>query len=337
MMKNLNEKLDLFSLITLSIVVNLVVYYGFTSAYNNLTQVSKIPEQYYSSVYRYRVLSREILEMVFNGAQKIFKGEVSSQPYLLSKGSLFYHTLFVINTFFSVASLLLIEAIFSIKRFFGIEKENKLLLTLVLIILMAISQYVVTFYDNSALCFLLLSIYFVLKYKETHRFFYLLILSLVVIISTLNRETSALSLSFLLAVSLKKNEVNLTEIKKILKIMALPFLSFIVTYILLRVSDNAGSGVMEGIYIKENFTQLNNLSGLLFAILVLRMAYRISRTKENKKLITRFLFFSSPYLLMLVLVGILWEIRLFIPLIFGSFILSQIKWEQNKTMPHHFP
>ena len=102
MMKNLNEKLDLFSLITLSIVVNLVVYYGFTSAYNNLTQVSKIPEQYYSSVYRYRVLSREILEMVFNGAQKIFKGEVSSQPYLLSKGSLFYHTLFVINTFLYV-------------------------------------------------------------------------------------------------------------------------------------------------------------------------------------------------------------------------------------------
>ena len=130
---------------------------------------------------------------------------------------------------------------------------------------------------------------------------------------------------------------NRKMIKKILKIMALPFLSFIVTYILLRVSDNAGSGVMEGIYIKENFTQLNNLSGLLFAILVLRMAYRISRTKENKKLITRFLFFSSPYLLMLVLVGILWEIRLFIPLIFGSFILSQIKWEQNKTMPHHFP
>ncbi|MBP7173475.1 MAG: hypothetical protein KBA33_05300 [Cloacibacterium sp.] len=324
-MENLNRKFDLFYLVVFSVVLNIVVYYGFVSAYNNLTQVQSIPEQYYSSVYRYRVLSREILEMVFDLVQKIFHGEFPSKSYILSKGSPFYHTLFIINTFFSVLSLLLLEMIFSLKSFFSIDRSIKLLLLVVLVALSALSQYVVTFYDHSALFFLLLSIYFILKYQETRQFSYLLILSVLIGISTLNRETSALSLSFLLAVLLKKRTFSFIEIKGVTKTIALPFLSFILVYLLLRTSDSEGSAIMEGIYIKENLTQFNNLSGLLFAIIVIRIAYRISKTEENKSLITRFLFFSSPYLLMLLLVGILWEIRLFIPLVFGSFILSQIK------------
>jgi hypothetical protein len=72
------------------------------------------------------------------------------------------------------------------------------------------------------------------------------------------------------------------------------------------------------------------LAGLFFAIIVLNFIYQMCINEENKNVLKKYLFFSMPYLIMITLVGLFWEVRLFLPLILTAIIVALYQFKNSK-------
>lgn len=314
------------------IILNFIVHYGFHSSYNNLVFQQGIPDQYYTSVYAYRFFSRELFEFFFHSVQQFIKLLPVSLDYINSKGSVFYHSIFLFNVFFQLLTVFVVNKIINNAHFYQLsELESKIILFSVSFFII-ITQYIVTFYDASAYFFLLLSVYYIQDYLICKNLKTLLSLCLIVLVSTANRETAALSLSFLLILLVKDRSLKYIQNNwiSILKDIGIPTMLFLLTYFSVRLFlkyNNASNGISvnEDVYLKQNFTQLNNILGILFSFITMYFIISFSKSNKNKIVIKRFLFFSLPYILMVFFVGILWEIRLFVPLFILSILLSQMK------------
>ena len=100
-------------------------------------------------------------------------------------------------------------------------------------------------------------------------------------------------------------------------------IAFLVPYLGLRYVMNDGSTTfVEGFYIAQNFSSPFNLSGLLFAAISLYFIYKQCDFGYNKNVLLKYLFFSMPYLVMITLVGLYWEVRLFLPLFVTGIIVA---------------
>jgi hypothetical protein len=315
----------LILILVIPLLLNSFVYYGFNSAYNNYRYYKEIPEHYYHTIYGYRILSREILAIItrfFNDL--IYHYDIPFKNYILDKGTGFYHSIFLFNTICFIGVSWIFNKILQVSVF-SIEKKFRYVTHLLLLCLVSLSQYVVTPYDNSALFLFLVTSYFTLQYYISKEFKYLITISVFIAISAFNRETASLNIAFLGALFFPQNFFNKKDFLKFFKVVFLPVVAFIFVYVLVRFfKPQEPNSINEGFYIVENLTRLNEILGWVFAITFLRFSYLISNSEENKKLITKFIFLTSPYLLMLIFVGILWEIRLYMPLIFGAVILGWI-------------
>ena len=106
--------------------------------------------------------------------------------------------------------------------------------------------------------------------------------------------------------------------------MILPVLAFAVPYLWLKFQPGA-----EGTFTNQNLL-LDNLNlrnpygmmGFLFAGFSIYFMYRINRNKPM--LITSFLIFSLPYIIVIFVAGIMVEFRLWLPLIEGAIVLAML-------------
>ena len=108
-------------------------------------------------------------------------------------------------------------------------------------------------------------------------------------------------------------------------------IAFLIPYLGLRkIITQEETTFVEGFYINRNFGSPFNLAGLLFAIIVLNFIYKITINEENKIVLKKYLFFSLPYLVMITLVGLFWEVRLFLPLILTAIIVACYQFKNSK-------
>ena len=108
--------------------------------------------------------------------------------------------------------------------------------------------------------------------------------------------------------------------------------AFLVPYLGLRaflVQDE--TTFVEGFYINRNFTSPFNLAGLVFAGVVIYFIYKLCTEETNKRFIKKYLFFSLPYLFMITMVGLFWEVRLFLPIIITSLIIASCHLKTLKS------
>jgi hypothetical protein len=221
----------------------------------------------------------------------------------------------------------MLAKLLELKMFFG-ELSRKIMLAIIFFAaaISGFSQYVIVHYDNSAIFLLLAGFYFTFKFFEKRERKYMALLCLVIFVSTLNRETSCLNISFLVALFIDKFPTSLDEYKKIFTLVILPVVAFLLPYFLLRSFIHQASGdeyyFYESITLKHNLMGLNQIAGWVYAILVINFLYFFSVSKSNKRMMNYFLLFSLPYLIMIFLVGILWETRLFVPVFYGLLILA---------------
>lgn len=325
------DKIILF--LALPFLLQIIVFYGFNSAYYPYSKLENLPDYYYESVYNYRFLSRDMLNFLFNKIHVFFEHkDANTQNFSLKYGTLFYHTLFLFNSIFLVLSSWSIFKIFNLKKFAKTDHKLKLIIHILLLCLVSLGNYVLTPYDNSAIFFFCLIIYFSIIYIDTKNLNHLVIISLLILIATFNRETSSLNIAFLAALMVSNKIVNKETLQKTFKTLILPVSAFLIAYIFVRVFLNNGAktlAVNEGIYFVQNISKLNNIAGIFFFLIFIRIAYFLAISKENKTKISTFLLFSTPYLVMILFVGILWEIRLFVPIIFGMVFLSQMNFEKE--------
>lgn len=317
-------KLNLLSKIIFAVLlaftVNSFVYFGFANIYSSkILNIESFQDQFHSGIYQYRILSGYFLIWIYdflsslNLDYSIFKLKFlnpDSEPQM-------YLSFYILNTFFIMLSGAVMVLITDLKSFVATNSE-KLLIIAVAIFCVALSQFVIVPYDISSYFFLLVFFYFFIQYLEKQSVSKLIFLSIIILVSALNRESSALSLS--LAATLLYSKFRLKK-ESILPIAGLAIV-FIAVYFGLRItSENFTTN--DGNLLIHNFTQPKNILGLLFWLIFFAFTLILTKDQKAVKHILLFHLLSFPYLVLCFYTGILYEIRLYIPLFLTSLILTK--------------
>lgn len=321
---NLFAKLLFVSLF--AFFVNSFIYFSFGNIYSSsVLNYTDFQNQFNSGIYQYRILSGHILIFIydflsqFNIDYQIFKlkfFDADAEPQL-------YLSFFILNTLFLVLSALMMILITETKNFVATETE-KILITIVAILTIAISQFVIVPYDVSSYFFLLIFFYFLIKFIGKSSSFNLAILIIIMMISTLNRESSALSLSLMATVLYAKFGLK----KESIFPLAIVGITFVTIYLGMRLmSQNFTTN--DGNLLAQNFTQPKNLLGILFWMIFFLLSIILAKDKKARKSIIIFHLLSFPYLVMCFYTGILYEIRLYVPIFLTSLFLGRIHILEN--------
>ncbi|MCS3532406.1 hypothetical protein [Chryseobacterium sp. JUb7] len=329
MFKIFDEKFNGFLfVIILPFLLFFMSYYGFETSYVvGIKSWEKAPDFMFSSVYAYRVIPNYLSVHVTEFVTYVINNYLPfAKSFLLKQGSLFYHSTFLINVFFFILTSVILHSILKLKPVELLMNNHvKRLVHLIVIFFIVIMQYVPTNCDSIAMFFYVAGVFFTLKYWDEKRIMDLICLSVIIFVSTFVRETACLNISFFAAVFIDFDQLkkrNFTYIKEII----LLFIAFILPYVGLRMAIRQDTSFFEGVYLIKNFTSPYNLMGLLFGLLSLYLAYGFCNS-EGKQILRKYLFFSLPYLLMIALVGLFWETRLFMPLILTGFIVASYQFK----------
>ena len=316
---NLLSKLIFAAL--LAFTVNSFVYFSFGNIYSSkILNYTEFQQQFGSGIYQHRILSGYFLIWIYeflstlNIDYSIFKlkfFDADAEPKM-------YLSFFLLNTFFLVLSSAVMVLITETKNFVATSSE-KLLMIAVAVFATAFSQFVIVPYDISSYFFLLLFFLFLLRYLQKNAVLNLAILVLMMAVSTLNRESSALSLA--LAGTLLHSEFGLK--KETLIPVAVLGITFILTYFGMRLM-NGSFTTNDGNLLFQNFSQPKNILGLLFWAVFFVLPLMLAKDRNGIKNIIVFHLLSIPYIAMCFYSGILYEIRLYIPLFLTALLLSRI-------------
>lgn len=317
-----DEKINgLLFVIILPFLLYFMSYYGFESSYVvGIKSWEKAPDFMFSSVYAYRVipnyLSVHVTEFVTIVVNTYFP---FSKSFLLKHGTLFYHSTFLINSFFFLLSSIILNSIFRISPS-GIPTQFivRRVLHLLAVFFIVITQYVPTNCDSVAIFFYLSGCLLTFKYLQKKRQVVFILLIIVIAFSTFVRETACLTISFFAAVFVDFEKLKKKDFSFVKEVFILA-LAFIVPYIALRVIIHQDVSLAENVYVYQNFISPFNIVGLLFGAISLYFCYQLCNN-EGKYLMKKYMFFSLPYLIMITVVGIFWEVRLFLPLVITGFV-----------------
>ncbi|MCU7617190.1 hypothetical protein NZ698_08270 [Chryseobacterium sp. PBS4-4] len=325
MLRNFDEKLNGFLFIViLPILLFAMSYYGFESSYTRFKTSERPPDFLFSSVYSYRVIPNQLSVYMTDFMEYMMSNHLSSfKNLILKNGTPFYHGLFLMNLFFLILNAVILNVIIKFIPVSLIANVNvKRLIHLLLMFFIIITQYTPSNCDMIALCCYLTGVLLTLKYIHSKKeiFFYGLVI--LVAASTFVRETACLNIAFFAAVFFNIYELKRKNLKFIWKVIPL-ILAFLLPYMGLRVVLNHDETTfVEGFYIIQNFTSPFNLAGFVFSVIALYFMFKLCENDESRMVFKKYLFFSLPYLFMITLVGLFWEVRLFLPLILTGAIVA---------------
>jgi len=285
-----------------------MVYYGFISNYNHIMMSREsFVGLYDTGVFYYRILSKYLL--------------LGWDDFIDPSHREFYRSTFYFNTFFLILSGIVTVGLVNLNRSLTMSRSERYFILFLVPLVVNITQYVVVPYDVLSYFFQLLIIWIFLKYYLNHFVRATMAICLLLILSTLNRESSALSISFIAAVIF----FHFGFKKKDIISLSLFALSFLGTYLALRaLIPKAPPDPQLAPYLVGNLALGINRSGLLFWILLGSFTYMLSNNDRNRNVILFFYLAGAPYVFTVWKNGILWEVRLFIPLFLGSLLLSKL-------------
>ena len=306
--------------VLLAFVVSTFVYFGFVNSYSStIFNHQNFQEQFQSGIYQYRILSSYLLLWVYDflGTFKIdyqiFKVKLLDK----SAEARMFLAFYILNTFFLALSAFLLVLIMETKNFIATNSE-KILITVLAIFTIAFSQFVIVPYDVASYFLLLLFYYFLLKYVKKLDFSTLIILGIILLISTLIRESSALSIS--LAATVLFTQLKLKK-EAVLPVIFLVFI-FLVAYFGIRFLHHDFS-TTDGNLLSQNLSQPKNFLGIIFWIMFLLLSLFLAKDKKAVRAILVFHALSLPYIYVCFYSGILYEIRLYVPIFLTSLLLGR--------------
>lgn len=318
-------KLNLFSKLVfaalLAFVVNSFMYFSFGNIYSSkILNYADFQAQFKSGIYQYRKLSGYFLMGIYdflsslNIDYHIFKLKFfnpESEPKM-------YLTFYILNTFFLMLTAVLMVFITEKKNFVATSSE-KILLIAICIFTIGISQFVLVPYDVSSYFLILIFFWFLLKYLEQTSAKNLIILVAILAISTVNRESSALSIS--LAATLLYAKFGIRK-ESIFPVLILGIIFFAI-YLGMRFSQGTFT-TNDGNLFLQNFTDFKNLLGILFWAVFFVFTLILAKDKQSRNLILLFHFLSIPYIAMCFYTGIIYEIRLYVPIFLISLLIGKL-------------
>lgn len=329
MFKIFDEKINgLLFVIIFPFLLFFMSYYGFESSYVRWKYLEKAPDFIFTSVYAYRIIPNYLSVHVTNVVTYMVDNHLPFiKGFLLKSGTLFYHSTFLINSFFFLLSSVVLDAVLRLKPVELLLNTNvRRLVHLLGIFFLVIVQYVPTNCDSIAVFFYLWGVWFTLKYLQDRKPADLISLSIVIFISTFVRETACLNIAFFGSIFIDLKELkkkNFASVKEVLFLV----MAYALPYTFLRTVIPQQASFFEGIYLVKNFTSPYNLAGLLFGGISLYFTCTLANA-ESRAIIGKYLFFSLPYLVMITVVGLFWETRLFIPLILTGIVVASYQFKK---------
>lgn len=316
------------------LLIQYVCYYQFTTNYTtNAFSKESFSEMYNTSVYKSRVIGKELQLWTYerlNAIEKIRNlRNAGGNDLMLNKKRLtimdpssdpvFYFSYFVLAALFSVLTSLTLLFIFDQKKLFPQNQNLKDLATCFFILLIGLTQFVITPYDIPGYFFMAMGMLLFILFKMNGKGGYYAGLLATIAVATFNRETSLLILSFMAAIYYTEEGLSMAWIKK----MIMPVIFFLVPYLLLKFVFQGGSEITEENKLAVNLDPRNSyaLRGLAFGAFVFYFIFAVLNNSRNRYIIY-FLLFSIPYIMIIHFVGVMIEYRLWMPVILGAIVLS---------------
>jgi len=309
-----------------AIVVNIFIYFAFGSVYTApLFNIDSFKEQYESGVYQYRWLSTSLLIYIYNFLESLpFRIRLKMDFWDKNAQPNMFFAYAFLNTFFLILSNIILLLITETKYFFANQSEKIFVITLSTLSI-GLSQFVLVPYDCSSYFFLFAFVFVFLKYLENKKLILLLVLIFILMISTLNRESSALSISFAAVFLYYKYGLKKESLLPLLYLV----IGFLAIYIWVRLAA-ASFEIRNENFFLENMIQTRNKFGVLFWIVFFVFSLLISNNRQTTKNILIFHLFSLPYIFMCFYTGALYEVRLYIPIFLSCLLISKLSIDKMK-------
>ena len=320
--------------LALSITTSEIVYFGYTPNYYFATRVSRnaFHYQFDHDVFKYRILSKYLLLLTDKSLQNIIPEKTKSNAFLsyIQNGSeRFYYAYFYLNTFFLCLTSIIIILLLRLKKYLILTDTEKWYSLFLSIIVINLSQFALYYYDISSYFFQLAILYIFLRYEKEDYVLTLTAICALIILSTLNRESSALSASLISTFLVKKGDLSLQTLFGMLLLV----LAFLAPYIFLQYTINDPLNLHFYYHDAGHLKYKINIVGISFWVLFLCLPIVTANSKDNKSAILLFHLLSMPYIIYCFKYGVLWEIRLYIPLFVSSLFISRINFPCLKSEP----
>lgn len=312
----------------LAFTVNTVVYFGFGNIYSSrILNMQNFQEQFQSGIYQYRILSGYLLVWIYEILSTL---PVDFQVFKLkffadNSDPKMFLSFYLLNTFFLCLSAALMMLMMETRNFLGTSTE-KIFAVATVVFSIVITQFVIVPYDISSYFFLLLFAWIFFKYYHHQSSLFLGLSAVTIILSTFNRESAAISVAF--AATLLWSKFGWRR-ESVLPIALLGF-SFLGTYLAMRFLAHSFA-TNDGNLLAQNLSQPKNFLGILFWLVFFGFTLLVSKNLENRKNILIFHLLSLPYVAMCFYSGIMYEVRLYIPLFISGLLLAFINNIDDET------
>ena len=319
-----NLFLSLVVAVLLSLVTSKIVYFGFTPNYAaDIFSRKAFNSRFDHDVYKYRILCKYLLFAVDDWlGQDMPENGAEARILINTRGGSerFYLAFYYLNSFFLVLTAIMVVLLLDLERSFLFSPGEKTLIIFLVPLLIGLSQFTVCCYDVSGFFFQLLTIYVFLKYADKWYWASMGAITLLIIVSTLNRESSALSVAMMTLLLITRYGLT----KRVFISIGIMAACFLMTYIALRyfIVDPSNTRIIN---LQAGKLLIDtNMIGLLFWGLFFYLPMAIAGSGENRWLIAAFFLLSFPYIYTCLVGGVLWEVRLYIPLFLGALFLSKL-------------
>ncbi len=326
--------------ILLPLFVQYIIFFRYTGNYMLDVYSEKGFKNFYNNdVFRYRVLGKAFFLKLYSkmtDGSKIKKTKGSSiyDKRLTAMDAeadpAFYFTYFLVATLFTILTSFALLYLFDSVSLFEMTVLRKIFITTGIIFLTGFLEYVATPYDNLTYFFIVVFCLLFLKFLQTKRWLYFVLLNLTIILAALNHESALVNLSFMAAVYYSSYGFQ----SRWIRLTIVPVLLYLLTWIGLRlfIGHSEAGAVTGGLKLFRNLNILNIASfmGITFSIIVFYFLFKIAELSDNKKNVLNFLVMASPYIIMIPVIGLIVEARLWMPVIIGGIIISQLNLETFK-------
>lgn len=323
-------------IVLLPLILQCIVYGGFTTNYSGKCfSFDLFDAQYNSGISRYRLLGPALVRMVSNllGDCSWCRGLNAWNRNILEYSEIFdyklYASIFIVNLTGFIGTQLALLIILKEKLAAEGDRGIAIAILSASAMIIALSQFTVVPYDTWSYFFIILNLSL---WKRTNIGF-LICSALLMCLSTMTRESSALVLSACFA-HLLINHKSYCLKSAILQLSILTSI-FGGTYIALRIYLGTESRLFQEDMLFYNLLNMNFLSwiGLATFGCIITIIYSIFTTANARKTYLLFILFSFPYLMLVLLAGIFFEIRLYVPLYFIGIIFYI--WEKGSDNDKH--
>ncbi|SEL64468.1 hypothetical protein SAMN04488505_102750 [Chitinophaga rupis] len=309
----------------LAIVASYTVYFGYTTNYTtHAFSPASFKNQYDHGVYKYRILSKKILLFTDKALGDSYPDDKAERRLLIMDtiaSERFYYAYYYVNSFFLILVSIVLVLLLDLEGSLKMNNGEKHLVLFLVPLLICLTQYVVCPYDISSYFFQLLIIFIYFKISNKYYWLTLFLVCFLLILATLNRESSALTVSFLVVLTLCK--FGFTQKTIIFNILII--ISFLATYVALRyyITDINEPKIYPDFLLYNLLVFPQNL-GIIFWVVFFYLSMVMANSSDNKMMIVIYHLVSLPYIWTCFTAGYLWETRLYMPLFLGSLCFSKL-------------